>query len=306
MTKKIFFKIVILFGLFIILALFIQEIILFDDLKKLNVASYTTLFMGDSVVHTFDWDEEDKTTLGQLIADNDTYILSHGSYNPLIYLDYLEYLVKKNRMPKKVIIGLNLRSFSHNQYPRPIYFFTYERLLLEQKRFKALWYKFSNLFIMNAENQENLNKQYFNQTVDYYGVPIGTVKDYFIWLNGDEHDFDSRMKDWFIFIYLYKIDENHSLFHALKSIDLLCEQENVTLLIYVTPIDYQKGEIYVSDFDEIINNNIQFLKNNLHYTIFYDFSQTLPSSSFMYTIMPDEHLNSAGRNALSKMINDVK
>lgn len=284
-------------------SLFIQGVVKFPEEKAIDKTDKINIvYLGDSVVHTVSNKDINKETLSQLVSDNETFTISHGSYNSIIYEKYLIYLEKNNKFPETIIIGINLRSFSYNQYLRPRYQFTYEQLLLEEKYFEALIEKFNNLFVQTPKRINEEFEEYSAIPVDYNNTVIGTVKDYYFWLDGTEENFESRITDWVIFTYLYQLKEDHLMLESLRNIDAISKRNNARLIIYVTPVDYETSKEYVVDFVPIIKQNIRIINDSLKYAEFYDYSTILSEENFMYEVMIDEHLNEQGRKILSEEI----
>ncbi len=144
--------------------------------------------------------------------------------------------------------------------------------------------------------------------MNYNGEDAGIVNDYNIWMNGNEDNFNELMKKWILYIYGFKIQSNHPVFLSLKEIVNYSKKYDKQIYFYITPIDYEYSKIYLDDVQEIVRNNVDFLKDELKEDniFFSDYSTLLGSEYFMYEVMVDEHLNDKGRQILStKIIEDL-
>ncbi len=289
------------------LAVIIQSQVKFKELRELDhklEQNPDVIVFGDSITHTIAPTDTDYRKLGEMIDDKtelSVEVISHGSYNMGVYSAFLTYLENNEKLPETIILPINLRTFSHNLLTRPIYSFEYEKHVLNEDLDKALLYRFSNLFIYTPKYTNQKEQEWLSFEVNYNFTKRGTVQDYFIWLTGEEPDFQEKMTDWFIYIYLFGLDETHILHDSLENIKRIADQNNITVLVYASPIDYETGEAYVDNFVPIVKGNTDYLEkffaeSNVH---FIDMSTDLNKSHFMYEVMPDEHLNQQGREAVS-------
>jgi hypothetical protein len=116
-----------------------------------------------------------------------------------------------------------------------------------------------------------------------------------------------RIKQKFIFHYLYTLDAGHKKIKALNELIQESKTVGLELLFVISPIDYTLGERFLpGEFLSITDKNILFLKSvvegNGSYLL--DLSHLLTPEYFSYIKYPNEHLKDKGRLAVASEISD--
>ena len=95
-----------------------------------------TLVLGDSVMERIAREDEDRRTLGDMIADEfasrRTAIICAACNNPLVYRWLLAVLQAMPNQPKSIILPINMRAFSPQWHLNPDWQMTQELTLLRE------------------------------------------------------------------------------------------------------------------------------------------------------------------------------
>ena len=288
------------------------------DFKKGMKDFPEVVFFGDSVVFTVDPDEPDRRTVSQLLQEKmpGTKILSvaHSAYNQGVYIDYLKYMIAHGVKPEKVVIEINLRSFSPISDRRPQYQFEKEKIFLANDLNPVFPLIYKPLLVLKYFNLQTISEVTFKQTPLYDGEKhIGTVADCYAY--DEKLQREQAIQKVFQCLYLENISLRNRKLDDLINIAGLLRDHRIPVVFFITPIDYASGQKYFGDrFLWQINKNVSFVKSSLENqgVVFADFSASLPSSHFLWLNegLPDEHLDSFGRESvadgISKMISDEK
>jgi hypothetical protein len=224
--------------------------------------------------------------------------VSHSAYHADVFLEYVKYIIKSGKKPV-IIIPINLRSFSAGWDQRPTYQFTKEKFLLKGYSF---WVNLNYLLRLKYQGD---GSQQFNDLPVYNGNDIvGKVQDY-DFISKKESEKISEMRKGFIYHYMQPLTKNHRKIESLAEICKLGKENNIKIIMYVTPIDYLFAEQL-----EIKNFRLQQLSNinSIHTGLapfeidLIDLSMALNSSFFHYKERPNEHLNMAGRQEIAKAL----
>ena len=116
----------------IVSILFLASYQLYDIIAKnkkiLSVKSTDIVYFSDSVMRSHAACETNKSGIDDIMRSNgiDIINIDHGAYSPIIYKNYIKNLPSGTR----VIIPINMRSFSEEWFDRPSYKFYKERISL--------------------------------------------------------------------------------------------------------------------------------------------------------------------------------
>ena len=154
-----------------------------DSLDKQLKEGIDTLYLGDCTNTSHRKWERDRRTLAYIlerkIPGNKLGVLTFNSYHMDIYLEFIRYIAKSKHKIKRVIIPINLRSFSPSWDRMPQYQFEKEKILLKRgiyALFLRAFYRPLRLLGIDwytISREEYLDTPVFNGT-----LRCGKVRDY--------------------------------------------------------------------------------------------------------------------------------
>jgi len=270
----------------------------------------TVVYFGDSTLAYSDKDDIDKRLLSEMVEENlngQTIIAVHqGAFHLRVFEAYVSFIVIQDHKPKSIILPINLRSFGPQWDLRPGYQFTSEiyRLSPQRTQPKVLLDRIKKLSDDPQKREEEIT-EWLEQPIFFNRTQIGVVNDFHYPLFGNEAQLNEKISEKFTYNYLFALDKSHKGLASLKNIVHLTQQHNITLVMYITPLNYQNGEKYVGDaFVPLIEHNVDIIKETVKSNrgTIYDFTFLLNSSEFSYDYIPDEHLNEAGKLHLAHAV----
>lgn len=275
--------------------------------------SISIIYFGDSVIKYIAKNDTDERSIGKILSDlidRDIGVISDGAYHLGVYEAFSEYLCSRKNTIETVIIPINLRSFSV-QWERPSYEFKKEiDILLSLSKGKRtvvndLMIKIRDLF--DAKQADNETEKWENLVVFYDYTAIGTVKDYI--LKKDPEDFED-IRSQYIFRYLYNLDKNHRKINSLKSLIANYEKCGISVILYITPVNYKLGEKYVGEnFSKIVSKNISIIIESVNESnnnvLIENLAFDLEPSYFDHLNAPNEHLNERGRKYVAERLGEL-
>lgn len=296
----------------------------FPNLSKIEALSgngnesSSIVFFGDSVMNSISYRDTDRRGLHEIVFNkikNDLNLLpiSAPGYNTKVYYYFLKALDKANTDYKKIIVPINLRSFSPQWYANPRYQFDYEisalnvfcrtgkqqPIFIDPKKYHSMIYKRKYAY-------ENMIVGYDDTSINKVGhfEKIKTFKP-----GSDRKMIIARLKQIFIFHYMNQLTPNHELIQFLKKMVLYLDTTDIKIIIYITPINYLAGNLFVGDhFTQSIKFNVHKIKtviDDMNTTAnyrFMDCSTLLGRKYFHNLTIANEHLNQEGRHFLSERI----
>lgn len=261
-----------------------------------NDSNINVMFFGSSVDRYSDSLDIDKTSISQRI-NNKTRLnvsgISRGANNNRLHELFISFVVNNNKNSnlKYFIIPINLRSYSPEWNLRPEY-------ELENIHFYF--------------DKERIFQQRTNNRYTTYNYKV-RFKDTLIGYQGEGY---KNLKEDFIFKYLFELKNSNNTLESLKRL-ISIETHGINKIFYITPIDFETGNVLIHGFDDYLNNNIDFLKSILHDQIVIDLSKSLNSKSFSYPKRSNieneydfkgsvnEHLNEFGKEFVSDTLSKV-
>lgn len=273
----------------------------FDNLELLEKffkKPMDVLILGDSTNWFFADDDKDKRSISgmlkEIIPQYSTRSIAHAAYHMDVYAAFCQYIAgqkrRQIRIPEIIIIPINMRSFSPEWDMRPDYQFVKEKIILQggpmlffYRPLRVLKYKFDRI-----SYQEYLDIPVYDNS-----QKIGTI----MHIRGT--------KNQFILKYMYSLDDGHRKVKSMLRIVQLLAKNNIKVLFYLTPIDYQEGERCLPGrFKERMSHNIFFLKSLLSKENLIDLSLDLTSDYFAWKNKGsvNEHMNQAGRRYVAKKL----
>ena len=272
----------------------------FPELKKLNRAlksDNAVLMFGSSVNKWCAKSDTDKRSISEMLDSifikQQVTGISHEAYTSDIYLEFVRYVIKINKNPR-IIIPINLRYFSPSWDLRPNWQFVKEKCELNGY---PEWVK-----VKPRKEQEKL--KFENHPVFHNGKKVGTVKE--IFESYEKEDANTALANGFILHYLQPLIHQHRKLKALKEIVKIAEEQELEVLMYITPIDFSRAEdLKIEGFREQVLENIKIINNELASSAveILDLSFSMESQYFGYDKIPNEHLNMFGKQLLAEKLN---
>lgn len=315
--KTLFYKITI-----VIVIMFVAQIITYryfvppipeiTELRNILQNKYDTLYFGDSTVDFVDEKDTDTSSVVTMLhtfkPDYRVADFSHSANHTEVYEATLEYLSRSPTKPKAVILEINPATFSPVWDQTPGLQFEKEKFLLKNSD-SLIAYFYRPLAILQAINFNPISeKQYLETPVYRGGIFVGTVADF-----TNEKKFASttseNIRDTFIARYMYTLTPQHRKLTALsKTIDI-AQKSGIKVYTYITPINYKKGQQYVSPdfmFQTKVNTDLICKTVELKGVPCLNLAYTLDSSSFNYNRgYATEHVNETGRRLIARELTKV-
>lgn len=262
---------------------------------------------GDSSVYFYAKEDKVKKSIFLMLSEFYPHSKINEFDSPAYHLNFyehmLEFIIAENKNVKVLIIPINMRSFSPQWDMNPGYEF--EEEILAMKYFNnwifRIFYKplaVFKLFLPKISDHD------YNNAIVYNGEKIeGRVKEF---LSSSYDDWHSKkyMKDKFIFHYMYSLKKKHRKIISLLKINTIAKKNNIKVVFYVTPIDFEFGNIVIgSDFQKRIVENVSVLTEIANSEGFdmLDLSCALSTNYFTWRsdpagdYSPNEHLTDKGR-----------
>lgn len=221
------------------------------------------LYLGDSTLYRGDPSEEDQRTLPEMLQDDlpEKRIASiyHDAYNIDLFEYFVRCALRDESRPEVIVIPINMRNFSVERVKRPEYQFVREKLFLENTGplFRAL---FRPLAVFKAFDLKPVHLEEYLQIVNYdRDNELGTFAHF------RSIPFDEGLPLHVRACYRYQLTPEHPHVQALDRIATLCAENDVRLVVYATPTDYERGEgIIGPDFSEGIRENLEVIRGVLN------------------------------------------
>jgi hypothetical protein len=284
--------------------------ILYIDGRLLKNHSGDIIYFADSILKSHSKCENKILGIDDIVRNNGLNIknINQGAYSPIVYQNYIKNIKKQST----VIIPINMRSFSEEWFNKPSYQFFNKRMASS-----ILAMDFISLYQLFIESFK-YDKQIYNDTdIIRNGNDLGTIYSiaYSTKINEDLYCNDKTFytNDKYIkkllikykYHYMYKLTLNHKMFKYLKNIISFSRENNINLLFYITPINFEYGEIIVDkNFNIIVNNNIntliKFFKDNN--ALYLDLSKKVDGKNFNDHQYVCEHLDYTGREIVASNI----
>jgi hypothetical protein len=309
---KIFIKLIILIflvatGQSCIIAYKIHSFLPLMRLEKSLKEKVEIVYFGDSVNADLAKTDTDKRILAQWLADqvpeHSLVSIDHAAYQAEIYLAFCRYIIKQKNHPKLVIIPINLRSFSASWDKNYGWQFEDEKAILNSKVSFA-FYKTIEVFNKNDKRYNEISQEEFYNTEVFNGqILAGKVRDFEA--DSFRHYSEENMKKSVVYFYMYSLKKDQRFLNDLISAAKLLQENGFKTIFYITPVDYQTGEIYFpKEFSARIKENTDVIKavfkeNNVE---LFDFSFDLDKNHFAWEKYINEHLNQKGKAYLSKKL----
>jgi len=268
------------------------------------------LLLGDSVMKYTYKNDPDQRSLRELLreglAPRKVAIVDGPAYGAEMYLDIVDYALRRGARPRAIVLPVNLRSFSLLWDRMPHYQYAFERarlrwgdtLALTANRPLGIYNVYSRLEGYPPSEKEH-------QRLPVYRGPelMGSLREV---LEGKGKWADVSWNERaFSVIYLYPLEQNHRKIRALQKLADLCRSQNIALLLYVTPIDVDGGVRALGpDFRRHVSANVDVIGRAMadHGVRPLDLSFAVNGGLFDWKPFPNEHLRDTGRRWLSEQL----
>jgi hypothetical protein len=286
-----------------------QQVLLLEEYLSSQV---DIIYLGDS---TLSYPVGEVTTgelLQELLPGYSIGEISHPAYNLDLYSYYVKNILRSSHPPRVVIIPINMRSFSPEWDMRPGYQFE------EVKKTLTLGPVLSRMLSRPLEIfglfEPAISQDTFLNTDVYNGdTLVGKVKDFeglvddgaVAKLQGDTGDAlpsagdTEALQQALIYRYMYGLEPDQRQLRAMLKIVELSDKDDVDVLFYITPINYQQGQRYLGDaFVKSLRDKTALVKSLLADST----GSTSLDLSFdleAYAFVDMEHLREAGKEYLA-------
>ncbi len=243
------------------------------ELDQQLQAGVDIVYFGDSTLIYPEGEPTIPEILRGLLPTHALGDVAHPAYQLDLYERYVNYLVEHNSQVKTVIIPINMRSFSPEWDLRPTYQFEREKTILTYgPLLSSLFYRLFDtfgLFDSSIDQDDFLEATVFNGD-----QPVGEVAEFeeLTGLSAEEvkteqsgfayyaglpsTDEIEALKGTLVYYYMYGLDHHHRKMQSLKAISRLLTQNDIKPIFYITPINYELGEVHIGEpFHERVAKN---------------------------------------------------
>ena len=311
-------KFIVNFLLFFLLIFLLQSLLgryelEFKELKLLKTylkENVQILFIGDCTNYFCDTDDRDSRTIVEMLQDRCSQFsvrgISHAAYQMDLYLELCKYIIRLKKKPEIIIFPVNMRSFSPDWDKRPQYQFEKEKIILQEGLMSYLLSSFYKPLRVLNYNFFSISRKEFENTSVFKGKKkVGKVKD-FNNLNYRKVS-EKNKKNKFLFYYMYSLTRKHRKIKSMLQIAKILSFNNIQLIFYVTPIDFESGEDYFpNQFITQLHDNTKMIcdllrKRKVHIL---DLSMDLKTEFFSWRMYPNEQLDQEGRKFVAERLSD--
>ncbi len=266
------------------------------------------VLFGDSVSKRTADEDSDKRTLQKMVEHElslkkiSANYFSGKGFHLRLFRHFISAMRENDKKPALVVIPINIRCFSPQWMYHPHWQF--------EKEIRTFCKKFMIPYTGPITKFPDTSKKYWKMPMSCHESNYSTIGDFMKIIKKkdglDENERLFRLKQLFIFHYLYKLSSDND---RLCSLNTLIKENNFRLLLYFTPLNYSGGEdLLGSVFSDIIEENKKIIMNTVvrdqavNNIVIKDHTKLLDSTYFFSRHDPTEHLNEAGRKRLSKLL----
>jgi pimeloyl-ACP methyl ester carboxylesterase len=292
-----------------------QEIL---DLDEQLESGADVIYLGDSTLFHPVGEATTGEILQEMLPDQQVGAVSHPAYNLDLYASYVQYIVRKDRQPRAIVLPIAMRSFSPEWDRRPGYQFVKEKKVLSLGPGLAR-VLVRPLSILSAF-EPDITQDAFLDTVVYNGeTPVGRVRDFEGLAEEDlaigdggfayhdalpSEDDQEALQKALVYTYMYRLDEGHRKLQAMIQIARLCQENKLDVIFYISPVNYQQGDRALgSAFRDRLIENVRVVRSELdrvgteHVTLL-DLSLGLEA----YAFVDMEHLQEVGKTYVAEQL----
>jgi len=267
------------------------------------------LYLGDSVIGSFHPADADRRDIAAMVQDRlppgSVGLADRHGYDLDMFREFTDYVARQPQKPKRIVIPINLRSFSPAWDRRPQYQGEFEKLRLRHGDLLACaWSRPLSSFKLLRLNP--ISQQEFLETPVFRGTArVGTIRDF------DNPSYavfsEEKLRNKFVLDYLYPLARDHRKIRSMLAIEESCRRSGIAPLFYVSPVDVESGTRSVGpEFKETIASHTKLLRELLaeRQVPLLDLSASLDASTFDWRdrLYPNEHLKEKGRRFLADEI----
>jgi len=282
------------------------------------------LIFGDSVVDYVARNEQSHESLRELYINlfgklANTFVVAGRGYHSELYFSYCRFIAQTTNPPNLVIVPINIRSFSPSWDLDPQFQFVELISELDEAYHgnKKFFYKMPRITPLS-------NSIFSSVPLKFPGKNWMTIGDYrSISRNKPNSETDplwaKRLDNIFTYHYMFPIYKQHRKLINLCQIVKLLQQNDVRILIYVTPINYRAGLKFVGEqFVDVVNSNIKIISESLldldiHEVqppkvspgVFLNYAYRFNSSAFFTSHNSTEHIRFDERTELANRLASV-
>lgn len=276
-----------------------------DTLDVHRANGVTTIHFGDSVLRHVAAGDGDRRSLHQMVQDEAAGermgMLQVDASMMELYRACAVYLARNDRRPRRLLIPVNLRSFSLEWDLRPEYQARVDRLRLTVGDVLALGFLTPlsqwKVYPIHPVTPE----QYRRTDVVAGGRRIASVGDL---MEGSRTAPGlSLLESQFLLRYGYELRPDHRKLKAMEAIVETCRRSGMEPWFYVNPVDVGAAGAEVR---EQVARNVETIRAAMarRNAPLLDLSAALDSSCFDWKIagLPNEHLNEQGRRRVARAV----
>ena len=217
-----------------------------------------------------------------------------GVYHDAYHLELLEYFCRyaaeNEYKPDVIILPINMRSFSNERVQRSEYQFVREKLFLSNRGLPFASF-FRPLAVLRAFDLRPISEKEYLDIEDFDGsVRLGTFRE----IQNLDDDKQLHLRA----CYRYQLDDAHPHVEAMARIALSCQDAGIRLIVYSTPIDYERGDAAIGPgFSTGIRRNLAVVESTLaKYDLeLLNLTFAFEKDSFAHDSHPDVYIRSAGK-----------
>lgn len=272
------------------------------------------LYLGDSTLWHPTGSQTTAAMLQELLPAYTVGELSHAAYGMEIYQSYLDFMLRQDYQPARVIIPVNMRSFSPEWDRRPGYQFT------QEKRVLALGLPVARAFgrplqIFGGYAPAITLDEFLRSPVYAGATEIGKVQDFegdvgglplaagagepFVYYQEVTPDTDYQRL--LTYYYMAELSPNHRKVRAMVEIAQRLQEVGTPVLFYVTPVNAELGDVHVGEaFRRQFSANVGVVQTQLaaQGVDLLDLSFDLAAYFFADT----EHLRQPGKHYIAQQL----
>lgn len=270
--------------------MFVDEFALKND--------YSTLIMGDCMFEMIAFDDKQKDSLAEIISDkmgsSNVKLLTMHGMNMLGFYHIMVEQCKQINKPKIFVVMINFETLTGKQH-----------LLPRSQHTKLI--EMINTMIQNDSSEFSEYKDLTKSRVENVNAEFFTTNKYTTNNKGNINEKASKL---FLKLnYMYNLDLNiEPVRYFVKIIDF-CIENNIKLIPFVPPVNYQLGiELFGDKFEERYSRNLEALKLLISEKGFelLDLSHIITKAYFSHSSTPDETVNYEGRQIVAdKIVNKI-
>lgn len=259
---------------------------------------YSTLIMGDCMFEMIAFDDKQKDSLAEIISDkmgpSNVKLLTMHGMNMLGFYHIMVEQCKQINKPKIFVVMINFETLTGKQH-----------LLPRSQHTKLI--DMINTMIQNDSIEFSEYKDLTKSRVENVNAEFFTTNKYTTNNKGNINEKASKL---FLKLnYMYNLDLNiEPVRYFVKIIDF-CIENNIKLIPFVPPVNYQLGiELFDDKFEECYSRNLEALKLLISEKGFelLDLSHIITKAYFSHSSTPDETVNYEGRQIVAdKIVNKI-